>query len=223
MEAILPLILSSPLQLLGTGFCSSCLASPRARDSAPMFWNKWKLPKQVSRSHSSSPEVTTCLAQSIIPLLQNVNHRRSPAWEKQLTRNNRITVCHIYKSLQLIFISPNNLCLRSVKLFKYPVFSLNRLTCGSWQCLGHFFFAVKARAISRNTPSEELVPCRGSSYLSSLVPPKCRHTSSFQWKGNTRFKSFLFYHTLCMAYTSFLSRATWSILSTQNVYLTPRR
>lgn len=38
--------------------------------------------------------------------LHNVNHRRSLAWEKQLTRNTRITACHIYKSLQLTFFSP---------------------------------------------------------------------------------------------------------------------
>lgn len=37
--------------------------------------------------------------------LHNGNHRRSLAWEKQLTRNTRITACHIYKSPQLTFFS----------------------------------------------------------------------------------------------------------------------
>lgn len=111
---------------------------PPGHVTAPlMLWNKWELPGHLSRPHSSSPEVTSCLVQSITLPLQNVNHRRSPAWEKQLTWNTRITVCHIYKSLQLAFVFLNDLCLHNVKLFKYPDFSLNGLTLGSWHCVGH--------------------------------------------------------------------------------------
>lgn len=139
----------SSLQLLGTGSALPTWPLGGHVTALLMLWNKWELPRQqsilpplsfpgqLSRPCSSSPEVTSCLVQSVIPLLQNANHRRSPAWEKQLTRNTRITVCHIRKSLQLTFVSPNNLCLHGVKLFKYPVFSLNGLTRGSWHCLYH--------------------------------------------------------------------------------------
>lgn len=58
-------------------------------------------------------------------------------------------------------------------------------------------FVVKTRAISSNTLAEGLVPWRQLAYLLSSVSPKWRHVSSLQWKGNTHFKTFLFYHMLC--------------------------
>lgn len=116
---------------IGYGFLSSLAWPPQGHMTAPlMLWNKWEPPRQLSHSHLSSLRWWAAwLSQS--SCAPKYKSQESPAWEKQLTIK--------YQDYRLphLQISPDNLCFCSIKLFKYPIFSLNGLTCGSWHCLNH--------------------------------------------------------------------------------------